>query len=86
MRNLAICGTHLNQSQVKTLGIAPIELDSVPMLAGLLETQDIDFDPDLPENRERVLVRKIAFSCNYRDKGLMLKAASKLYYRFRICG
>lgn len=78
MRNLAICGDNLNQSLVKTLANAPIELDAVPLLAGLLETPDIDFEPTLPENRDRVLVRKIAFSCNYRDKGLMLTAASKL--------
>jgi len=75
MRNLAICGENINQSPVKTLGIAQIELNSVPILAGLLKTEDIDFDPDLPENRQQVLVRKIAFSCNYRDQGLMLRAA-----------
>jgi NADPH:quinone reductase-like Zn-dependent oxidoreductase len=78
MRNLAICGNNLNQSLVKTLESAPITLDSVPLLAGLLETKDIHFEPELPENRDRVLVRKIAFSCNYRDKGLMLTAAPQL--------
>jgi NADPH:quinone reductase-like Zn-dependent oxidoreductase len=78
MRSLAICGNNLNQSLVKTLGIAPIELDRVPLLAGLLETQDLDFNPKLPEHCDRVLVRKIAFSCNYRDKGFMLTAASQL--------
>jgi NADPH:quinone reductase-like Zn-dependent oxidoreductase len=78
MRNLAICGDQLNQSQVKILGTAPIELDSIHLLAGLLETPDINFNPVLPENQERVLIKKTAFSCNYRDKGLMLTASSKL--------
>jgi NADPH:quinone reductase-like Zn-dependent oxidoreductase len=78
MRNLAICGDNLHLSQAKILGSSPIELDSIPLLAGLLETPNIDFDPDLTENRQRVLVRKIAFSCNYRDKGFMLTAAPHL--------
>ncbi|MFM6004476.1 MAG: hypothetical protein ACKPB7_14580 [Sphaerospermopsis kisseleviana] len=75
MRNLAICSDNFHLSQAKILGTSPIELDSIPLLAGLLETPNIDFDPDLTENKHRVLVRKIAFSCNYRDKGFMLTAA-----------
>jgi NADPH:quinone reductase-like Zn-dependent oxidoreductase len=77
MRSLAICGDYLDPL-VKPIGTAKIELDGVPLLAGLLAIPDLDFDPQLPEHRDRVLVKKVAFSCNYRDKGLMLTAAAKL--------
>ncbi|PSB56450.1 quinone oxidoreductase family protein [Chamaesiphon polymorphus] len=77
MRSLAICGDHLDPL-VKTLATAKIELDGVPLVAGLLATPDLDFDPQSLEHRDRVLVKKLAFSCNYRDKGLMLTASAKL--------
>jgi NADPH:quinone reductase-like Zn-dependent oxidoreductase len=77
MRSLAICGDRLDPL-VTILGTAKIELDGIPLVAGLLVTPDLEFDPQLLENRDRVLVKKIAFSCNYRDKGLMLTAAAKV--------
>ncbi|WP_158306000.1 quinone oxidoreductase family protein [Azospirillum sp. B510] len=45
------------------------------MRCGILERPDPVFLPDA-EHRGHVLVRVIAFSCNYRDKSLILRAAT----------
>jgi NADPH:quinone reductase-like Zn-dependent oxidoreductase len=41
----------------------------------IVETPDPDFDPDASANRTRVLVRKSAFSLNYRDRAYVLGTA-----------
>ncbi|MBF0307515.1 MAG: zinc-binding alcohol dehydrogenase family protein [Alphaproteobacteria bacterium] len=50
-------------------------LEGVRVACGLRQTQAPSFDPDDPADAERVLVRKRAFSCNYRDRALMLRLA-----------
>ena len=47
------------------------------MLFGLVITTRPAFDPAAPEHRGAVLIRTRAFSCNYRDKALMLMAAGR---------
>lgn len=77
MRNVAICGSNVKTSITSPSSISTIEMDGVSVFCGLIHNEDIQFDNQLPENRFSVLVRKIAFSCNYRDKNLIFKMATK---------
>lgn len=72
MRNIAICGSQNIYSKLGNNFIETIEMNSIPMFCGLLHTQDINFDRNSPENKTQVLVKKRAFSCNYRDKRSIL--------------
>lgn len=60
------------------------EMNGVPIVCGLLNSETTKFDKNLPENQEKVLVKIKAFSCNYRDKGLIftttIKAPENLGY------
>lgn len=77
MRNIAICGSHVKNLISSPSFVSAIEMDGVPVFCGLIHTENIKFDRHLPENRFKVLVRKIAFSCNYRDKNFIFKTAIK---------
>lgn len=50
---------------------------AVSSAIGVLETKEPAFDGNTPAHADKVLVRITAFSCNYRDKSLMLKMATK---------
>lgn len=75
MRNIAICGEKVANSYLNHNIIDRIELEGIPVYCGLVNTSKPKFNPHQPENRFRVLVKKTAFSCNYRDKQLILKMA-----------
>ena len=77
MRNIAICGSNVKNLISSHSFVSAIEMDGVPVFCGLIHTEDIKFERHLPENKFKVLVRKIAFSCNYRDKTLIFKTAIK---------
>ena len=83
MRQLAIFHEKLKEQPAPSIRIAPeniqsFSLNSNPVTTGLVETRDTVFDPGLPENRQKVLIRKRAFSCNYRDKAVLLSARNQL--------
>lgn len=75
MRNIAICGRQLHQLKPPPSLIQTVVMDGVDVLCGLIYTEDVEFDPADPKNNVRVLVKKRAFSCNYRDKSFIFKAA-----------
>jgi len=77
MKNIAICGNKIGRAVFDYNSIETIEMNGVPLRCGLIHTKDTHFDRNHPENRFSVLVKKRAFSCNYRDKNLILKMATR---------
>ncbi|WPL16506.1 putative alcohol dehydrogenase [Thiorhodovibrio winogradskyi] len=75
MRNFAICGTEAVQAQATNASLGSVTMEGVEVLCGILETPEPSFDPT-GEHRAHVLVRTLAFSCNYRDKALILRMAT----------
>jgi NADPH:quinone reductase-like Zn-dependent oxidoreductase len=77
MRNVAICGSQVQRATpTGQSAIQTISLEGVTVRCGLIETPDIQFDRFSPETSNQVLVKIRAFSCNYRDKALILKMAT----------
>jgi NADPH:quinone reductase-like Zn-dependent oxidoreductase len=54
-----------------------IQMEGVEVHCALVYTPDPQFDRLAPENRSNVLIKVRAFSCNYRDKGQILKMATR---------
>ncbi|MEH1830133.1 MAG: zinc-binding alcohol dehydrogenase family protein [Nostoc sp.] len=77
MRNFAICGSRFSELKNAEDLIEGITLENILVYCGLVHTQKPDFVADSPSHRDKVLVRKRAFSCNYRDKSLILKMATR---------
>ena len=71
MRSLAIANSDFVLRMLPHESVEPFELEGVPLVCALLQTASPEFDGTAQENRARVLVRKHAFSCNYRDKGII---------------
>jgi NADPH:quinone reductase-like Zn-dependent oxidoreductase len=76
MRNVAICGpgfkSLLSQNPLETF-----EMEGIKIFCGVVQTPDIHFDRNAPENKDKVWVKVRAFSCNYRDKSLILHMATQ---------
>lgn len=76
MLSVTICGDspaiHEQFVSVRTM-----EIEGVPITVGLIETRRPGYDLNAPENRSAVLIKVRAFSCNYRDKALVIKASQK---------
>lgn len=62
------------KAQVESGKLQSFLLNENSITCGLINAGDTNFDGALPENYDKVLVRKKAFSCNYRDKSLVVKA------------
>ncbi|MBN1219842.1 MAG: zinc-binding alcohol dehydrogenase family protein [Anaerolineae bacterium] len=77
MRNVAICGEGFKNLMSQAGTIETIEIEGVPVHCGLVQTSDIHFDRNAPDNEHKVLVKIRAFSCNYRDKSLILQMATR---------
>lgn len=77
MRNVAICGNKLGALLYGDSTIKSIQMDGTNVFCGLIHTQQPIFDSKALENCFNVVVRKKAFSCNYRDKNLIFKMATK---------
>lgn len=73
MRGLAICGRGMGG----TGRLDTVSIEGVAVRCGVLQIIPPEFDPRTPENRRRVQVQVRAFSCNYRDKTLILKMATR---------
>ena len=78
MRYVAVCGSPLLKFNDPQNVVNSLDMEGINLTCGLLHGQDIQFDPHAPENHYNVLVRIRAFSSNYRDKGIMLRAATYL--------
>lgn len=77
MKQVVICSPGLKEKMSKNPTIQTISMDDYPVTVGLLVIDDEKFDENLPQNENLVLVRKRAFSCNYRDKAIIFSAAHK---------
>jgi NADPH:quinone reductase-like Zn-dependent oxidoreductase len=77
MRNVAICGRGAPALAGAADHFDTLEIEGVSVLCGLIHNDGPAFDPLAAENAGRVLVRVAAFSCNYRDKGIVLGMALK---------
>lgn len=77
MRNISICGHQFQLLVTPPDSVGKLSLEGIDIFCGLIHTGDITFDPNAPENALKVLIRKRAFSCNYRDKAFILKMAVK---------
>jgi NADPH:quinone reductase-like Zn-dependent oxidoreductase len=87
MRNIAICGEDVHSRISPPSFVTKITIDGVPVNCGLIHTQDTHFEPDRPENAHHILVKVKAFSCNYRDKSIILSTATQApIHRFNTVG
>ncbi|NDJ53389.1 MAG: zinc-binding alcohol dehydrogenase family protein [Chloroflexi bacterium] len=77
MRQLAIYNGKLNPSTVRP-DLQDLQIEGVTVRCKINERQAPSFDHNSPEHAEKVLVHVTAFSCNYRDKALILRAATRL--------
>lgn len=75
MKQVVVCNEKLKNAKQNLHCIDRISMDGVDITVALLETDTISFIPDAPENKNLVLVRKKAFSLNYRDKALIFKSS-----------
>ena len=77
MRALAIYGPMATDGQLLDPSVETAAIGGVSVRCGLREVDPPPFDGAAPESARQVLVRVRAFSCNYRDKALILRAATR---------
>ena len=76
MRNLAICGAAIPHLQPWNTSLTAIDVDGVRTTCGVVGTPVPTFDVTDPAFARMVRIRVRAFSCNYRDKALILQMAT----------
>lgn len=77
MKTLSLINTNLvSDSDIQLL--SPVNLAGTDLHLGIVEVDEPHVDPNHEDNRNFVLVKVDAFSCNYRDKALILKSALKM--------
>jgi NADPH:quinone reductase-like Zn-dependent oxidoreductase len=87
VRNFAICGRTVPVFHPDNASFGALSIDAVPVLCGVVETADRVLGTKAAADRRNVLVRVHAFSCNYRDKSFVVRAASHLPHdRFFVIG
>lgn len=77
MKQVVICSHGLKEKMPQNPTIQTMRIDNYPVTVGLIITADEEFNEEASRNQEFVLVRKRAFSCNYRDKSILFDAANK---------
>jgi NADPH:quinone reductase-like Zn-dependent oxidoreductase len=78
MKQLVVGTDNIKEAFPENKSIEPFEMNGFKMMVGLVEVDDITFDTEAEENLHKVLVNIKAFSCNYRDKSIMMG------YRFKM--
>lgn len=73
MRQLAIIGSERSSAGIVAGTEGTFELEGIPVRFGIVETPDLSFDANTEANADLVFIRVRAFSCNYRDRVLMLR-------------
>jgi NADPH:quinone reductase-like Zn-dependent oxidoreductase len=76
MRTFAICSSDVPFLQPGNRSLGSLDIEGVPVVCGIVEAKPPAFDPRSAEQHRHVLVRVKAFSCNYRDKALILRMAT----------
>ena len=79
MRQLCIIGSERSSAGVLAGTEGSLELEGLPFRYGVIETDDLSFDADAGENAEKVFLRVRAFSCNYRDRALILSMSNSAH-------
>lgn len=77
MEQVVICNERIAEVLPENTSIKTIHIEGIPVTVALIETGDTEFDPAASENKKKVLIKKRAFSCNYRDKAILLSNAVK---------
>ncbi len=76
MLNVTICGDS-PAIQEQFASVKTIEIEDVPITVGLMETSEPTYDLSAPGYRSAVFIKVHAFSCNYRDKAVVLKTGQR---------
>ncbi len=71
-RQIAICNNAVQQYIYGDYSLQHFNLHGIRVPCGVVHTKTKDFDPKSEQHANFVLLKKRAFSCNYRDKGLAL--------------
>jgi NADPH:quinone reductase-like Zn-dependent oxidoreductase len=75
VRNFAICSQDVRILQPENPTLQSITIEGAAVHCGIIDTPEPVFDPHDANQRQHVLIRVRAFSCNYRDKALILRMA-----------
>lgn len=76
MHSLAIYGSEFTQSSPESF--SKVELAGTPLLTEIVTSPPPEFSPTAGDHRRCALLEIAAFSCNYRDLGLILGVARGL--------
>ncbi|MGT2947738.1 alcohol dehydrogenase catalytic domain-containing protein [Streptococcus devriesei] len=73
MKALAVINTNILSSDMVE-NMQTVDIRGTNVTCGVVDIPRPDFNPDASENDDFVLVRVLAFSCNYRDKAIIVKS------------
>lgn len=78
MKSVAVCGSLLAENPLFAEadlcdGVTTVPIEGLPIYFGRVETLEPTFDPQVADNQSMVLLKIRAFSCNYRDKAIILQ-------------
>jgi NADPH:quinone reductase-like Zn-dependent oxidoreductase len=74
-RGFAICGSAIPARNPLNGSFATVPIEGIPVVCAVLPSHRPRFTRRAPEFARRVLLRVRAFSCNYRDRALILRMA-----------
>ncbi len=77
MKTLAVCGSAIAAMNPNNTSISTVQLAGQEVVAGVMSISEPEFD-GADQHRNAALIEVTAFSCNYRDKALILRAATQL--------
>src|SRR5215216_1693750 len=78
MRSVAVCGNKVDELVGAKCSIETVSIDGVAVPFGLIPyTRPPEFDRTDPRFKQSVLVKVRAFSCNFRDKTILLTIFKK---------
>lgn len=77
MRSIVVFGSQAPSLESQNTSVSTIEIDGFPVTVGEISSQPEPYDMTTPNNAGKVFVKVRAFSCNYRDKALILAAMNK---------
>jgi NADPH:quinone reductase-like Zn-dependent oxidoreductase len=76
MKTVAICGSKVKNIMSADSFVDSLEIEGIKVNCGIIHTKDITFSSTDPDFSNHVLFQVKAFSCNYRDKRLIINTAT----------
>ena len=73
MKALAVINTNISSSDMVE-DVQVVDICGTNVVCGVADIPHPNFNSESPENADFVLVRVLAFSCNYRDKAIIVRA------------